>query len=187
MADKPLKNARHEAFVSKLIETKGNATEAYSIVYGVTGHTAEVNGSRLWLNNAEVKRRYHELSGKKAKTTLQTLTEQFDTVFDGAMGSAQFSAAGSAAAAKAKLLGFMRDKIEIGGPGAFNDCKTPSDVVDYVILDAGGLGEAIDMVGELHRLLIERAADQALPVIKVEDNLRTRRPGPRLDRAISTI
>jgi hypothetical protein len=42
------------------------------------------------------------------------------------MGAAQFGAAGSAAAAKSKLLGFMRERIEIGAPGEFAECAKTS-------------------------------------------------------------
>jgi hypothetical protein len=49
-------------------------------------------------------------------------------VVDGAMGSAQFGAAGSAAAAKAKLLGFMRERLELGPPGSFDAYKSLQEV-----------------------------------------------------------
>jgi hypothetical protein len=57
-------------------------------------------------------------------------SEQLDRVFDGALNAEQFGAAGNAAGLKARLLGFMREKIEIGGAGEFDKCQTPDECVD---------------------------------------------------------
>jgi hypothetical protein len=57
-------------------------------------------------------------------------SEQLDRVFDGALNAEQFGAAGNAAGLKARLLGFMREKSEIGGAGEFDKCQTPDECVD---------------------------------------------------------
>src|SRR5262245_20666936 len=68
-------------------------------------------------------------SGSSSPFIDRAVTIASCAVFDGAMGSAQFGGARSAAAAKAKLLGFMREQIEIGPAGAFAQCEDVGAIV----------------------------------------------------------
>src|SRR5262245_37625971 len=114
-----LRNTRHESFAQHIVarpRTGKNNTECYQAAgYRTEGNAAEVGASRL-LSSVKLQQRIAELiepTVKKTRTTVDTLTEQFDRVFDGALAAEQFGAAGNAAGLKAKLLGFMREKIEI--------------------------------------------------------------------------
>jgi hypothetical protein len=118
-----LKNQKHEIFCRKLIEAaKSGKTQGWAYReagYDCESGAREAAASRL-LKTVKISDRLAELSApavRKTRATIDTLAEQFDAVFEGAMGSAQFGAAGQATAAKSKLLGFMREKVEIGGPG----------------------------------------------------------------------
>lgn len=166
----PLKNLKHEAFCRELLEgtKKGwNAAEAYRLVYGTEGHVSESAASRL-LKNVEVQARIAELTepaARKTRTTVDTLAAQLDEVFAGAAGDKQWGAAGSAAALKAKLLGFMRDKLEVGGPGSFDDLHTVEQVADRLIDDAGSPAAALAQLDQMRQLVEQRAAGAALDVM----------------------
>lgn len=84
-------------------------------------------------------------------------------MFDGAVGDAHWGAAGSAAGLKAKLLGFMREKIEIGGVGDFDQCNTIDEIAAKT-LDDMPLDVALETHDELRNALLRVAADRALPV-----------------------
>jgi hypothetical protein len=116
---------------------------------------------------------------RKTRATVDSLSEQFDAVFDGAMGSAQFGAAGSAAAAKAKLLGFMRERLEVGAPGEFTNCSTPEHVVDALLLDCRDPHEIADMIERMAVMCRDRVANMAQPV-KAEVT-------PKVDEAAAAI
>ena len=155
-----LKNPRHEQFVQLVVQgtlhgwTQGEIYQRAGFKSG--GHAAEVGASRL-MKNADIRRRLGELAApavKRTKITLETLIDQFDQVFDGAMEDRQFGAAGSAASTKARLVGYLRDRLEIGGPGEFSGCKTPEEVIDLMIENSGGVQGALDQLDQL-RLMVE--------------------------------
>jgi hypothetical protein len=165
-----LRNQRHENFCHQIIEaarfgrTQG---QAYSRAgFKADGHAAEVAASRL-MKNADIRARLAELSQpavRKTRATVETLSEQFDRVFDGAIASEQFGAAGNAASFKAKMLGFMRERLEVGGPGSFESAKTVEEVGDRLIEDMGSPAAALELIDYMRRLVEERAAGAALDV-----------------------
>ena len=175
-----LKNLKRETFCQMIFEgTRFGWTQGvcYSKAgYRSTGHAAETCGSRL-LKNADIQARLAELGApavKKTRATIDTLIEQLDQVFNGATEDKQHGAAGSAVTTKAKLLGYLRDRVEIGGVGEFDGCETPEQVVDKILVGQ----DAADVLAGLNRLreLIElRAAHQAT-VIEASE-LAPRRSG----------
>jgi hypothetical protein len=185
-----LKNPKHETFCHQIIEgarfgrTQG---QAYSRAgFKADGHAAEVSASRL-LKNADIQARLVELgqpAARKTRATVDTLAAQFDAVFDGAMGSAQFGAAGSAAAAKSKLLGFMRERLEVGPAGAFDACETTEDIMRRLLADQTP-GEALASLDVL-RGEIERHAALHAHVVAVEP-ARPRAPGSETDKALALL
>jgi hypothetical protein len=172
-----LKNQRHELFCRNLVEgaQRGwSASEAYvRSGYKADDAAARANASRL-LTKDSVKSRLAELTApavKKTRTTIGMLAQQFDAVFDGAMGSAQFGAAGSAAAAKSKLLGFMRDRLEVGSVGAFDACETMPQLVEALLADQSP-SEALQTCDELREAIELHAATHAVGVIAQPDRVR---------------
>ena len=134
-----LKNAKWEMFANHMArspKTRMSQAKAYlASGYRTTGHAAEVAASRL-LKRVEIQQRIAEINEpvvRKTRASVDTLAAQFDAVFEGAVAAAQFGAAGNAAGLKAKLLGFMREKIEVGGVGEFNDCATQSEVLERLV------------------------------------------------------
>lgn len=110
----PLSNQRHEAFC-RLVSKGEAASRAYSSVYRVSGHTAEVNGSKL-LRNTELVARINELQGaaaKRSEKTIESLVEQLDEIIEFARRCKQPAVMVSAVNSQARLLGLMVDKSEV--------------------------------------------------------------------------
>lgn len=102
----PLGNQRHEGFCRAVSRGEALST-AYSAVYHVGTHVAEVNGSRL-LRNAKVAERVAELKGQAAKRTEKTvasLVADLDEAFDLAKQCNNPAAMVAAIMAQARLLG----------------------------------------------------------------------------------
>jgi hypothetical protein len=167
----PLKNQRRETFARKIIEAAKRGlpqTWAYeqSGYRTLPGHVSEVAASRL-LSTVEVQQRIAELNApavKRTRTTIDSLAKQFDEVFDAAIGASQLGAAGAAAAAKAKLFGFMRDRLEVGGVGSFDSCETMPQVVEALLADQSP-AEAIATCDALRSAIELHAATHAAIVL----------------------
>jgi hypothetical protein len=133
-----LKNLKRETFCRKILEgTKHGISQAEAYErsgYRTSGHASEVAASRL-LSSVEVQRRIAELQApaiRRTQTTVDDLAAQLDAVFAGASGDKQWGAAGSAAGLKAKLLGFLRERIEVGGPGSMDAEPSLDDLIQRV-------------------------------------------------------
>lgn len=129
-----LTNELHERFCQLLpvVRRKGGSnSDAYREAGGKgSKRAAEVSASRI-LHRPDVQARLAELAApavRKAQVSMDSLIQQLDTVFDGAAADSQWNAAGSAAGLKAKLTGFLRERLEIGGPGDFDACQTPAEI-----------------------------------------------------------
>jgi hypothetical protein len=179
-----LKNVKHETFAQLIVQAPkcglSNAQCYREAGYRVAaGPACDAAASRL-LSSDKVQARIAELiqpTVKKTRATVDSLAEQFDAVFDGAMGSAQFGAAGSAAAAKAKLLGFMREKIEVGSAGQFDECQTSEEVIAKLLTEHESAGAALAQLDKLRRMIEDYAATHASLVPAAEP------AGPRPDEA----
>jgi hypothetical protein len=168
-----LHNQKHENFC--LLTVRGAAQGlSQAQIYQKAGYicgerVAAANASRL-LKSANIRARIAELTApaeRKTRTTVDTLAEQFDRVFAGAVEAEQFGAAGNAAGLKAKLFGFMREKIELGGAGAFDQVYDIAGVVRVMLQDQTP-AEALELL-EILRAEIERyAADHAGVVAPAE-------------------
>jgi hypothetical protein len=79
------------------------------------------------------------------------------------MDAEQFAAATSAAMSRAKLAGLLVDKVEVGGPGAFDHVETIEDVVRLMLADQTPI-EALELLDVLRRQVEVFAADHAVPI-----------------------
>jgi hypothetical protein len=136
-----LRNPKHEQFAQNIAtstHTKWSNGRCYSEAgFKTDNRSADACAARL-LTNANVSARIEELLAptvRKTRTTVDTLAEQFDRVFSGALDAEQFGAAGNAAGLKARLLGFMRERIEVGGVGEFGGCENITDVATALLID----------------------------------------------------
>lgn len=164
-----LHNPKHELF-AQYVATSPKTGWSQGRCYTEAGfktedRSADACAARL-LTNANVQARIAELvepTVKKTRATVDTLAEQLDRVFDGALTAEQFGAAGNAAGPKAKLLGFMRERIEVGGVGEFDACQSIKDLVKTLLAQepAAEVLASIDML----RAEIERQASDHAEIV----------------------
>jgi hypothetical protein len=183
-----LRNPKHELFCQLIPQGAKNGWSQAEIYrrcgYKAAGHSAEVLASNL-LKNIEVQRRITEITGpavKKARVTTETLIAQFDQVFDAAMSDKQFGAASSAASVKAKLTGFLRDKLVVGTPGSFDGLETTAQVVAALLADQTP-NEALASLATLQREVERYASDHA----EVVAAKAPRAPGSEADQALAYL
>jgi hypothetical protein len=169
-----LRNVKHERFAQNIAtstKTKWSNGRCYSEAgFKTDNRSADACAARL-LTNANVSARIKELLApavQKTRTTVDTLAEQFDRVFDGALEAEQFGAAGNAAGLKAKLLGFMREKIEIGSAGQFDECRTTEEVIAKLLTEHESPAAALAELDELRRMIEDYAATHATLVPAAE-------------------
>lgn len=166
-----LHNARHEAFAQQLVLAQKHGWsrgEAYSRSgYVASGHAAEANAHRL-LKKAEngIAARVAEIVGRgalRAEVTAASVLERLDRVYTNASEHRQFSAAGRAAEAMAKIAGVgAADRIEIGGPGSFSPPST-EDMLQKVRSEIGvGIAASLSW-------LLNCDGDLELPISKVAE------------------
>ena len=161
-----LKNVRYEKFCENIAtspKTGLSQGQCYERAgFKTNGRSADACAARL-LTDANIQTRIAELiepAARKTRTTVDSLASQLDEVFSGATGDRQWGAAGSAAGLKAKLLGFMRERLEVGPVGAFDQCNTIADVAKQMLTDqpAAAVIEQLNALrGEIERI----AADEA--------------------------
>jgi hypothetical protein len=168
-----LRNQKHERFAQNIAtstQTKWSNGRCYSEAgFKTDNRSADACAARL-LTNANVSARIEELLAptvRKTRTTVDTLAEQFDRVFSGALDAEQFGAAGNAAGLKAKLLGFMREKIEVGAAGEFDACQRVEDVVKQLLAQEPA-AEVLQTIDVLREEIVRAAADQATLVPAAE-------------------
>lgn len=129
----PLKNPRHEAFIRHLLEGK-DACDAYEFA----GFKRDDGNAARLKANPKVAARLAELQAEIAAettVTVQGLLNELEEARKKATDLKQLNAAIAAINAKAKLSGLMveRQKIEVGGPGAFDGCNSVESVVDELL------------------------------------------------------
>jgi hypothetical protein len=124
----PLKNPKHETFVQLLLQGE-NATDAHERAGFAR---SDANSSRLKAN-PKVAERLAELQSEiaeKTVTTVEGLIAELEAARQQASSLNQLSAATAAILGKAKISGLMApQRLEVGGPGSFNECTTVEEVV----------------------------------------------------------
>jgi hypothetical protein len=185
-----LQNVRYERFCQNIATSpKTGWPQGRCYVeagYKTADRSADACAARL-LTRANIQARIAELLAptvKKTRATIDTLAEQFDAVFEGAMSNAQFGAAGAAAAAKSKLLGFMRDKLEVGGVGSFDQCQTIEEAVAVFLSDQTPT-EALELLDVLRGQVEAYAASHATLVPASEPARSV--PGGEAERSLAYL
>jgi hypothetical protein len=166
-----LRPPRRELFVQNLIKSAKNGmnyTEAYIAAgYKGRGHTAEVGASRL-MSRDEVKMRIDELTRpvvRKTRVSIESLLNELEITIQDARADGQHGTVVAALTLSAKLVGLLRDRIEVGRADEFAGLST-EEVVDKMIEDIGG-GSAqkmLDHFDHIRAMIEERAASKAAPV-----------------------
>ena len=166
-----LKNQRHEKFALALFEGK-SAHQAY-IDSGYK--ECRQNAARL-MTKDDIQARLLELQtavAKKSEVTVQSLLDELEYARQRADSLDQLSACVKAVSEKAKISGLLVQRVEIGGAGAFDECRTFEDIADEMLTGPGSPIALFRPVDEKDRRglidLVERLASELgeyLDVIK---------------------
>lgn len=119
---------KQEAFCQAYIQNGGNASEAYRSAYNagkMKPESINVNASRL-LADTKVALRVSELRAaieERHQITMDDLIGELEEARSQAIGLTvpQLSVAVSATMGKAKMLGFLSDKVELSGKVGFDN------------------------------------------------------------------
>jgi hypothetical protein len=165
-----LKNLRRELFAQNVVKNARNGlnlTEAYRASgYKGTGHTAEACASRL-LSFDEVKMRIDELARpavRKTRVSIESLLDELEVTIQDARADGQHSVVVGALTLSAKLVGLLRDRIEVGSPGEYRDCQTPEDAIDALIERCGDARSVLDLLRMMTSMVEAHIANQATPI-----------------------
>jgi hypothetical protein len=159
----PALTAKHEQFVQLIARgarfgwTQGEAYQRAG--FRATGHTAEVNASRL-LKKADIQARLAELAApafKKAQVTVESLLAELEANIAGATAAQQHGAVNGAIQLMGKLRGLLTDRVEIGAPGDFGNGFS----VDAAISDFGNGDPGIALANFEEAVLDMRAELEA--------------------------
>src|SRR5262249_46927437 len=113
----PLPNQRQERFVRALVQGK-STSEAYEFA----GYRPNRGNATRLKTNEVVQRRISELqqrAARRSEITLNSILEDIEEDRALARELGQTATAMQGNALKAKLKGYMVDRKEVGGPGAF--------------------------------------------------------------------
>jgi phage terminase small subunit len=133
-----LRNPRHEKFAQEI--AKGNTATA---AMAAAGYSDPRNSTRLTKND-EIRRRIEELQqcgAARAEVSVASLLAELETARLLALKLGQASAAVAATMGKAKILGLIIDRREVGDAGAF-DSLTDEELVARAVKKARELGIA---------------------------------------------
>ena len=134
-----LKRVRHERFAQAIAKGMSQRAAYVAAGYSPKPTTADPEASRL-TRQPKVEERVAEIlkpEVRKAQVTLASILVQTAQTIEAATAAGQHGAALQGLTLQAKLLGLLRDKVEIGGPGAFDRLETMDDVMAKVRQDLG--------------------------------------------------
>jgi hypothetical protein len=175
----PLRNIRHERFCLALAEGM-SATAAYQQAGYKQTRSCTANAARL-ITNDDVKARLAHLqttAAKKAEVSIESLLSELEHARQRADSLDQLSAVVKSISEKARISGLLVQRVEVGGPGDFDDCETVEAIVDRMLTGPGSPCEqfypvdAEDRQGLLD--LIERHR------IELEDYIEAIKTRPRV-------
>jgi hypothetical protein len=97
---------------------------------------------------------------KKAAITAESLISDLDAVITGASRKDQWAAVNRAIELRGKLKGYLVDRLEVGGVGAFDHVETVEDCVKLMLADQTPAG-ALKTLDALREGIERHAADHA--------------------------
>lgn len=137
-----LENQRHELFAQELATGK-SASEAYALA---GFKPSRKNASRLRAKE-DIGRRVQELQAVAARSTaitIESICAELDQANQVAMERGQAAAMVSASTLRAKLGGLMVERVEVGGPNAFDEAETIEDVIEAACEQLTAEGYSLD-------------------------------------------
>jgi phage terminase small subunit len=132
-----LRNPRHEKFATEIVAGK-SAAEAYELA----GYKSNYGNCIRLKGNERLVARVAELQhagAARAEVSVASILEELEQARKIALKRGQPSAAVQASMCKAKILGLIIDRREVGDPGAFDD-KTDEELIEEARNRAAALG-----------------------------------------------
>jgi hypothetical protein len=180
----PLKNTKHERFVQLLLQGE-TAVDAHEHA----GYTRDDGNATRLRANPKVQERLAELQSevaKDTKVTVESLLAELEEARAKAVSLDQMSAAVKSISEKARISGLMVQKVEIGGPGDFENCNSAEAIVDEMLrYDTNPYHDVRDedrqalvemMTRHTTEMMEYVAAIKARPIIGVRLDTRLREP-----------
>jgi phage terminase small subunit len=124
----PLRNHKHERFVLGLAEGL-SAVDAHERA----GYARDDGNAARLRANPKVVERLAELQAevaKDTKVTVESIIAELTDLTAKATSKSQFTAAIRAVVEKSRIAGLLIERVEIGGPGDFEECNSTAEVVD---------------------------------------------------------
>jgi hypothetical protein len=174
----PLPNSRHERFAQAVFEGH-TADESYVLA----GYMANRGNATRMEAIESIRMRLMELqaaAARKSAVTLESIYAKLDEAIEVFKANGQGAALVSVSALKAKLAGLMVERVEIGGVGAFDRCKTPGDVLKAMLAALRSEGvvvseaEQAELDGLMHQIAEFPSAIAARPVWATDSGNRDR-------------
>lgn len=139
MAKQVQTTIRQELFLRELMKT-GVAAEAWRRVYK-SGSPANAKVCASYtLRKPHVRKRYNELlerQMKKSDITVDKILADYQHALEVAKAQDKSAEIVNAAQAQAKLVGLLRDKVEVGQVGDFQDISSIADILEIVGKEVG--------------------------------------------------
>ena len=131
----PLRNPRHERFAQNLFEGMPAST-----AFEEAGYVPNDGNAIRLKGNERVQARLAELQAAAAKAsevTVESLLAELEHARQRADSLDQLSAVVKSISEKARISGLLVQKVEIGGPNAFDKTETIADVADVILSGPG--------------------------------------------------
>jgi|SRR5882672_186907 len=169
-----LLNQRRETFCRKIIEAAKRGlpqTWAYEQSgYKGTGHTAEMAASRL-MSFDEIRTRIAELGApavRKTRVSIESLLNELETTIADARTAKQHGVVIQALTLSAKLVGLLRERIEVGTPQDYAALQG-DDIVSYWLENmAEEPADALAILDAMRAGLLDKMARGAVLVDDVK-------------------
>lgn len=161
-----LRYPRQEKFAHLIVKSPktGMTIEACyrAAGYATDGASARACSSRL-LTAANVRLRINEImmpAVRKAKVTIESLLDELETTIRDARKDNQHSVVIAALKLMADLRGLLRERIEVGGAGAFDRAESTEEIAQ-LMLDDQDLDASLKGLDDLREALILAASNRA--------------------------
>jgi len=187
-----LKNPKHELFAQRIATSpktglsQGQCYEASG--FKTNGRSADACAARL-LTEANVQNRISELlepAVRKTRVSIESLLDQLETTITDARAAKQHSVVIQALTLSAKLVGLLRERVEIGGVGEFDACTSTEQVIEQLLSRHESPAAALAELDEL-RAMVEAFASSRATLIPAFESARPRAPGSPADQALQHL
>jgi len=162
----PALRPRYEALARRRVGAlnESQAASYRAVGFKSRGLATHTNASRL-LRTDRMRQRIAELQEQAAKRherTIDTIGRQLDEAHEMALRLGQPGAAVAASMALARLYGLIANRSESRAASGFEACKTPADVIDMMIEEAGTIEAALSGLDAMRDKLMKRMEDRSI-------------------------